>query len=71
MNTSNPVTKILALIVGVILTAGVGVWGYTQYKASSNTAGTNISNAMNQAGNSANYGSGSQFGSGNLTTSGS
>ncbi len=70
MNTSNPVTKILSLIVGVILTAGLGVWGYTQFAHSNTTAATDIGNAVGTAGNAQDYAvsaSGGGLASGNLT----
>ena len=58
-------------IVGVALAAVVAGFFYVQQTNTQNTAGTNITNAASQAGNAANYGSSSNFGKGNLSTTAS
>ncbi len=58
-------------IVGLALAAVVAGFFYVQQTATQTTAGTNITNAANQAGNAANYGATSNFGSGNLSTTSS
>lgn len=58
-------------IVGVALAAVVAGFYFVQQTNTQNAASTNITNAANQAGNAANYGSSSNFGSGNLSTSSS
>ena len=68
MDTNNPMVRLAGIVIGLLMVAGVGIWGYNAMMASSSTAGNTINNAVTSAGTSSNYGSGSTVTGGTISS---